>query len=145
MELPLIFQQIMDMMKIDYTTIQEVKNVKQSAIFPQKCFSTARSFVESGNATHYVEGFLMPDGLPIPIGHAWFINSNGEHVDMTHIDKDDIYFGFVIPASEFRKNMENPDFVKSYERHDMLPYLRAVNEFKNKSGGKKKKKQLKKK
>ena len=134
-KLPPSFAMIMNLMRIPTTNMRAISNVRQSAVFPQQCFSISRSMTEGGIASAYVEGFLMPDGMEIPIGHAWFQDSTGTHTDMTHVNPNDVYWGIVVPASEFKERMKDPAFVKAYEMHDMLPYHRAKSQIT--TGGKK--------
>ena len=131
---PPIFTQILDMLNIKEPLVHYA-NVVQTAVFPQKCFSTARSFTQAGKSSYYIEGFLMPEGLPIPIGHAWFVDEKGVHNDMTHVNATDIYWGIAVPAGEFNKHMQNPEFEREYLMHDMMPYHRTLAKLHPKSSG----------
>ena len=54
---------------------------------PRQCYRNAQVAAltvppPDGMTVHYVEGFIMPHGLPLPIEHAW-LSLNGRVVDTT--------------------------------------------------------------
>jgi hypothetical protein len=131
------FQMFFPLMNLSQylTRVHKVTKVQQEASFPQQCFSIARYQTEHNSSTKaYVEGLLFPEGLPVPIGHAWILNKDGTHIDMTHIEAPDVYYGVCVSAEQFKGNMSDPEFKMSYEKHDMFPYLRAC-ELHNKDPG----------
>ena len=91
-----------------------------------QCYSAARALVQEGSGKAYVEGLLATDGVPLPVGHAWFVNDKDEHVDVTRVSGCHQYFGVAVPAAEFNANMARPEFVLEFDRHDMFPYCRAL-------------------
>jgi hypothetical protein len=98
--------------------------IKQENTLPQKCYSCGRSFIQNGEGSYYVEGFLILKSMGFPVGHAWYVDNNGQHIDKTGFH-DGYYIGKMTNAEEFNDNMNNADFENEYERHDILPYHRA--------------------
>ena len=111
---------------IDFNTFKDYTGqVEQYPLFPKLCYSCGRTNVTENRAKYYVEWFIILKDLPIPVGHAWYIDNEGQHIDKTG-EHDAYYIGKTVPAEEFIENFKNPEFVEEYEKHDMLPYFRAV-------------------
>lgn len=49
----------------------------------KKCFQNAFELANSNPELTYVEGFAVPDFVPIPIHHAWTVDKQGKVVDNT--------------------------------------------------------------
>ncbi|KXO73011.1 hypothetical protein AYJ56_17665 [Brucella anthropi] len=72
---------------------------------PQACFAIAQAEVilprnHSQKQFCYVEGYACDLELPIPLHHAWLVNSEGEVFDPTWSDAEQcVYFGMKFKTS----------------------------------------------
>ena len=106
-------------------TTVELEDVVTFPLLPKQCFSAARFHCENGTAKSYLEGVLFLSGIPFPIGHAVYRAHDGTlHDDARTGEAGDLYLRFVeVPAEAFRAAMQNPLFVREFERHDMYPFI----------------------
>lgn len=67
----------------------------------RQCFHNALTLCISRPDLRYVEGFGLPDWLPMPIHHGWCVTGDGTVVDPTWENPEDRqYHGVVIPLAE---------------------------------------------
>lgn len=59
----------------------------------RECFCNATKLVQYDPSLVYVEGFALPDGIPIAIHHAWVMDQNGDMIDPTWSTAGTEYFG----------------------------------------------------
>ena len=63
---------------------------------PHQCFSNAAAQAIAREDVFYAEGYALEPELPIPIQHAWLVNSEGWVIDPTwKTTKGHMYFGMV--------------------------------------------------
>ncbi len=59
----------------------------------KECFMNAYHLATSGKGMTYVEGYATPEGVPLPIHHAWVVDRGGRVVDNTWKEPGTSYFG----------------------------------------------------
>lgn len=61
---------------------------------PRNCFNNATACAVTRPDIHYAEGYALAPDLPIPVQHAWLVDSEGQVLDPTWPDtQDHVYFG----------------------------------------------------
>jgi hypothetical protein len=61
---------------------------------PKSCFLNATAIVLVRDDVAYVEGYALDPNIPIPLQHAWLVDSNGRVIDPTWADnKGHVYYG----------------------------------------------------
>jgi hypothetical protein len=71
-----------------------------------RCFNNATLYAVGRDDVWYAEGYAVEPELPLPVPHAWLVNSSGQVIDPTWPDtRDHTYFGVAFETSFLRETL----------------------------------------
>jgi hypothetical protein len=73
----------------------------------KECFSNAAQLLDNHDGLTYMEGYGMTPGVPLPVHHAWCVNSKGEVIDTTWRDPAQCqYIGVAFTQEELWEQLD---------------------------------------
>ena len=60
---------------------------------PKNCYYNCLELLREHPELTYCEGYALTEDLPLPLAHAWLVDSNGNVIDPTWDDESAVYLG----------------------------------------------------
>lgn len=115
---------ILDTAALQYANLQFVPAVQQTPRHVQASHVVTWPRVHM-DGHDYVEGFVFPAGLPLPLPHAWTALGS-VHVDTTRSNRRDVYYQVRrVCRKDFLASTDDDAFATEFFRAESMPYSTA--------------------